>query len=230
MPVARAEKRKIVEDELNVSLGIPSRRRPRLGAGTPGSSLSGPPLRKNYSPLPVSSTHRNRLTPGGAPGRSSPATPTPSGVFLGQSTSATPTSTPLAPPTSSSSQFTESSSIPKTTFATPISSSATPSLTSGASLTPSSQPTLSSGLSFPPFSLSSAPFSASTLFSPPEPSLSSGSLKMKSKVSEVVRSRGVQEEKDEEIPSHLTNDIPVLKVRFITGVLFYQLLLLSHGQ
>jgi hypothetical protein len=47
--VARAEKRKALEEELNCSLGAPSRRRPRLGGGPPSAafngSLSGPPLR-----------------------------------------------------------------------------------------------------------------------------------------------------------------------------------------
>jgi len=47
----RAEKRKLIEDELNCSLKSPARsRRPRLGGGP---ALSGPPLRRNYSPAPA---------------------------------------------------------------------------------------------------------------------------------------------------------------------------------
>jgi len=46
----RAEKRKLLETELNCSLSSPSRRRARLGGGGLALSLSGPPLRKNYSP------------------------------------------------------------------------------------------------------------------------------------------------------------------------------------
>ena len=47
---SRAEKRKFLESELNSSInsGSPSRRRRRLGGG--GLALSGPPLRKNFSP------------------------------------------------------------------------------------------------------------------------------------------------------------------------------------
>ena len=57
--VARAEKRKALEDELNCSLGGSARRRPRLGGGpaqassTLNGSLSGPPLRKSYAPVPA---------------------------------------------------------------------------------------------------------------------------------------------------------------------------------
>jgi len=46
----RAEKRKLLETELNCSLSSPSRRRARLGGGGLALSLAGPPLRKNYSP------------------------------------------------------------------------------------------------------------------------------------------------------------------------------------
>jgi len=46
----RAEKRKLLESELNCSLSSPSRRRARLGGGGIALALSGPPLRKNYSP------------------------------------------------------------------------------------------------------------------------------------------------------------------------------------
>jgi len=46
----RAEKRKLLESELNCSLSSPSRRRARLGGGGLALALSGPPLRKNYSP------------------------------------------------------------------------------------------------------------------------------------------------------------------------------------
>jgi len=46
----RAEKRKLLETELNCSLSSPSRRRARLGGGGLALALSGPPLRKNYSP------------------------------------------------------------------------------------------------------------------------------------------------------------------------------------
>jgi len=52
IPVPRAEKRKMIEDELNCSLSSLSRRRPRLGSGL-HTMLNGPPLRKNYSPVPV---------------------------------------------------------------------------------------------------------------------------------------------------------------------------------
>lgn len=66
IPVPRAEKRKMIEDELNCSLGGSSRRRPRLGSGVQ-TMLNGPPLRKNYSPVPVRGT-ASRL---GAPSTSS---------------------------------------------------------------------------------------------------------------------------------------------------------------
>lgn len=46
----RAEKRKLLETELNCSLSSPSRRRARLGGGGLALALAGPPLRKNYSP------------------------------------------------------------------------------------------------------------------------------------------------------------------------------------
>eukprot|EP00092_Neocalanus_flemingeri_P028743 GFUD01031207.1.p1 GENE.GFUD01031207.1~~GFUD01031207.1.p1 ORF type:complete len:618 (-),score=129.07 GFUD01031207.1:1525-3378(-) len=46
----RAEKRKLLEAELNCSLSSPSRRRARLGGGGLALALAGPPLRKNYSP------------------------------------------------------------------------------------------------------------------------------------------------------------------------------------
>jgi len=49
----RAEKRKLLETELNCSFS-PSRRRPRLGGGGLALALSGPPLRKNFSPVPSS--------------------------------------------------------------------------------------------------------------------------------------------------------------------------------
>lgn len=68
----RAEKRKLVENELNCSLGSPARRRPRLGAGPPNggglrsNSLSGPPLRKNYSPLPAAVGRVKPPAPGAA--------------------------------------------------------------------------------------------------------------------------------------------------------------------
>jgi len=68
IPVPRAEKRKMIEDELNCSLGGSSRRRPRLGSGVQ-AILNGPPLRKNYSPVPVrGSAIASRL---GAPSTSS---------------------------------------------------------------------------------------------------------------------------------------------------------------
>lgn len=59
--LARAEKRKALEEELNCSLSGPSRRRPRLGCGPPeagspaafNGTLSGPPLRKTYAPVPA---------------------------------------------------------------------------------------------------------------------------------------------------------------------------------
>lgn len=47
----RAEKRKLLETELNCSFS-PGRRRPRLGGGGLALSLAGPPLRKNFSPIP----------------------------------------------------------------------------------------------------------------------------------------------------------------------------------
>lgn len=65
IPVPRAEKRKLVETELTSSLGRPAMRRPRLGAGPqqPGGrspALAGPPLRKNYSPLPAKAVATGR--------------------------------------------------------------------------------------------------------------------------------------------------------------------------
>jgi len=45
----RAEKRKLIEEELNCSLKSPQRRRVRLGSGA--LSLAGPPLRKSYAPV-----------------------------------------------------------------------------------------------------------------------------------------------------------------------------------
>jgi len=59
----RAEKRKLIESELNCSLSSPSRRRARLGGGGVALSLNGPPLRKNYSPCLGSS---ERLASSGA--------------------------------------------------------------------------------------------------------------------------------------------------------------------
>lgn len=48
----RAEKRKLIEEELNCSLKSPQRRRVRLGSGA--LSLAGPPLRKSYAPVSLS--------------------------------------------------------------------------------------------------------------------------------------------------------------------------------
>jgi len=48
---SRAEKRKLIESELNCSLSSsPGRRRARLGGGGLALALAGPPLRKNFSP------------------------------------------------------------------------------------------------------------------------------------------------------------------------------------
>jgi len=75
----RAEKRKLLETELNCSLSSPSRRRARLGGGGLALSLAGPPLRKNYSPslggptVPRPSSAVQR--PGSAAGNSTPPPP-----------------------------------------------------------------------------------------------------------------------------------------------------------
>merc|ERR1712227_718130 len=54
---SRVEKRKLLETELNCSLSSsPGRRRPRLGGGGLALALSGPPLRKNFSPSLNTST------------------------------------------------------------------------------------------------------------------------------------------------------------------------------
>merc|ERR1719495_2766005 len=58
----RAEKRKLLETELNCSLSSPSRRRARLGGGGLALALSGPPLRKNYSPS-MAGTKRIQASP-----------------------------------------------------------------------------------------------------------------------------------------------------------------------
>jgi len=86
----RAEKRKMVEAELNCSLGSPSRRRARLGGGGLALALSGPPLRKNYSPS-LSVTQRT-------PAPSKPTTE-PVNIPLIQSggTATTPSTCPAPP-------------------------------------------------------------------------------------------------------------------------------------
>lgn len=54
---SRVEKRKLLESELNCSLSSsPGRRRQRLGGGGLALALSGPPLRKNFSPSLNTST------------------------------------------------------------------------------------------------------------------------------------------------------------------------------
>jgi len=71
----RAEKRKLIEDELNCSLKSPVRsRRPRLGGGP---ALSGPPLRRNYSPAPLSGATPIPLPTRGTQVESRLAQPTP---------------------------------------------------------------------------------------------------------------------------------------------------------
>merc|ERR1719220_2835575 len=56
----RAEKRKLIEEELNCSLKSPQRRRVRLGSGA--LSLAGPPLRKSYAPVSLSNGLSSPLT------------------------------------------------------------------------------------------------------------------------------------------------------------------------
>jgi len=111
MPVPRAEKRKLVETELNCSLrSSPARRRPRLGAGPNGftsNSLSGPPLRKNYSPLPAAMGRVKPPAPGAALDRdtsllANPYIPSP------------PPSLPASPPPSKGTPF-SSTPLPSTT-------------------------------------------------------------------------------------------------------------------
>ena len=68
----RAEKRKLLESELNCSLSSsPSRRRARLGGGGLALALSGPPLRKNFSP----SLNNSSSTVSNSSMSSSPARP-----------------------------------------------------------------------------------------------------------------------------------------------------------
>jgi len=70
----RAEKRKMLETELNCSLSSPSRRRARLGGGGLALALSGPPLRKNYSPSMAGS---QRIQPSPRAPSDPPAAPAP---------------------------------------------------------------------------------------------------------------------------------------------------------
>jgi len=77
----RAEKRKLIEEELNCSLRSPQRRRVRLGSGA--LSLGGPPLRKMYSPVPSPLTNGLSVSVPASPHRSdsqgsmAPPLPTP---------------------------------------------------------------------------------------------------------------------------------------------------------
>ena len=75
----RAEKRKLLESELNCSLSSsPSRRRARLGGGGLALALSGPPLRKNFSP----SLNNSSSTVSNSSMSSSPARPPPSNKLI----------------------------------------------------------------------------------------------------------------------------------------------------
>jgi len=56
----RAEKRKLIEEELNCSMKSPQRRRVRLGSGA--LSLAGPPLRKSFAPVSLSNGLSSPLT------------------------------------------------------------------------------------------------------------------------------------------------------------------------
>merc|ERR1719476_529844 len=77
----RAEKRKLIEEELNCSLKSPQRRRVRLGSGA--LSLAGPPLRKSYAPVSLTNGLASPLA------IASPASKTPSPQ---------PSPLPIAPP------------------------------------------------------------------------------------------------------------------------------------
>jgi len=77
----RAEKRKLLETELNCSLSSPSRRRARLGGGGLALALAGPPLRKNYSPSlggPQRAQPQSAPPPGPPARLSTPQPPPPS--------------------------------------------------------------------------------------------------------------------------------------------------------
>merc|ERR1719193_1522584 len=86
----RAEKRKLIEEELNCSLKSPQRRRVRLGSGA--LSLAGPPLRKSYAPVSLSNGLSSPLT------TSTSKTPSPQ-----------PSPVPVAPPATSLPSTTKSS-------------------------------------------------------------------------------------------------------------------------
>jgi len=86
----RAEKRKLIEEELNCSLKSPQRRRVRLGSGA--LSLAGPPLRKSYAPVSLSN------------GLSSPLT-----ISTSKTPSPQPSPVPVAPPATSLPSTTKSS-------------------------------------------------------------------------------------------------------------------------
>lgn len=86
----RAEKRKLIEEELNCSLKSPQRRRVRLGSGA--LSLAGPPLRKSYAPVSLGN------------GLSSPLT-----TSISKTPSPQPSPLPVAPPATALHATTKSS-------------------------------------------------------------------------------------------------------------------------
>jgi len=113
----RAEKRKLIEEQLNCSLKSPQRRRVRLGSGA--LSLAGPPLRKMYAPVGGFSN--------GLPSSAPPTpTPTPSPQY-------SPAAPPSPPPTQTKSSFKLKTKVTASSHApAPAAAPPAPSLPTGA--------------------------------------------------------------------------------------------------